>query len=563
MKRMRLSCVLALCIAGLSVYAQDGPFAPAAGQPGSTAVHKDSSVFQSWATGIQVQRGLINIADPSVTDNGSNRASYGYPSFALGKAAGSSVNAVSLGDAGVATLTFDRPIVNGEGYDFAIFENSFSDTYLELGFVEVSSDGERFVRFPAISRTQDTVQVGGFGQLDPTNVYNFAGKYRQGYGTPFDLDELKDSAGIDLNHVRFVRIVDVVGNIDPQYASYDAEGNIVNDPWSNPFASGGFDLEAVGLIHTGTPYQMSTFDDLLLDNNTFWDGSDASGSFVSGVVRFPNNYETSEYGDTWSGFIYTSMRNDSVGDFSNLESAITAGGINATVDSATNYAVANVPIDWMSGEMLPLELTFTDNQWHRVGGFYVTNSTFAALTMKNGDDISKKFGEEDWFKLMVWAKGKADTVEFYLADFRSEDSTQHYIVKDWRWVDLSVLGEVDTLLFSLASSDVGAYGMNTPAYFCMDNLTVFPGSGPISSVVPVMTSLHNVRAYPNPFTSHLSVECAEGSVITLYDQLGRVVLREKVFASPHHMAAGGLQVGTYFLQVTNGVSTETLQVIKR
>ncbi len=560
MKRMRLSNLLALCIAGLSVSAQDGSFAPAAGQPGTTAIHMDSSAFQSWATGIEVQRGLINIADTSAMYEGSNRASYGYPSFALGKATGTSANTVSLGDAGVATLTFDRPIVNGEGYDFAIFENGFGDTYLELGFVEVSSDGERFVRFPAISRTQDTVQVGGFDQLNPTNLDNFAGKYRQGFGTPFDLDELKDSAGIDLNNVRFVRIMDVVGSIDPQYASYDSEGNIVNDPWSTPFHSGGFDLEAVGLINTGDAYLMSIFDDLHLDEDSFWDGSDGSGSFVSGVVQFPNFYDT-EF-DYWSGgFSCSNMRDDSTGDYTNTFSAITGGGMNSNADSASNYVIGNP--GWI---MNPLQVTFADNQYHKLSGFYVTNSTYAALVMENGNDMgATKFSgnSADWFKLMVWAKGQSDTVDFYLADYRFEDSTQNYIVKDWRWVDLSVLGEVDTLLLALASSDTDGGIMYTPAYFCMDNLTLLPGSGSISSVEPVMTAAAKVQTYPNPFTSHFYVACAEGSVITLYDQLGRVVLREQVTATPHYINADRIQSGSYFLQVTDGNSSNTLQVIKQ
>jgi hypothetical protein len=77
-----------------------------------------------------------------------------------------------------------------------------------------------------------------------------AGKYRQGYGTPFDLEELAGTPGLNVNDVKYVRIIDVVGSIDDNYATYDSFGNKINDPWPTPFDSSGFDLEAVGVIHS-------------------------------------------------------------------------------------------------------------------------------------------------------------------------------------------------------------------------------------------------------------------------------------------------------------------------
>ena len=86
----------------------------------------------------------------------------------MGKAGDGAI--VSLGDAGVAVLTFSTPIRNGQGPDFAVFENAFSNTFLELALVEVSSDGQNFVRFDAISNTDTTLQIGGFGHVDATNL---------------------------------------------------------------------------------------------------------------------------------------------------------------------------------------------------------------------------------------------------------------------------------------------------------------------------------------------------------------------------------------------------------
>lgn len=236
-----------LAVTALPFISLSQSFAPPAGQPGSTAIHKDSSVFLAWATHCEVQRGYMNIEDPSL-----GYASFGNETDATGPAGGTTTSVVSLGDGGTATLTFDGPITNGNGPDFAIFENGLSDTFLEIGFVEVSSDGQHFVRFPAVSEVQTDTQIGGFGSIDCRYIHNFAGKYRVGYGTPFDLEDLKDSAGIDLNAVTHVRIVDAIGSIDPTYATYDSQGTIVNNLHPTPFESSGFDLDAVGLIHVGT-----------------------------------------------------------------------------------------------------------------------------------------------------------------------------------------------------------------------------------------------------------------------------------------------------------------------
>ena len=255
---MKNTLLLFVILASMPMSAQ---FAPPAGQIGTTAIHKDSSVIVAWATGIEVERGLIHIANPSVAHEGSNYATFGEPENALGQASGNAMDVVSLGDGGMATLSFANPIYNGDGPDFCVFENSFSDTYLELAFVEVSSDGQRFVRFPSISRTQTTTQIDGFGSLDATKIHNLAGKYRQGFGTPFDLEDLIDSSDIDLNHITHIRIIDVVGSIDPNYARYDSEGNSINDLFPTPFNSGGFDLDAVGVIHERN--------ELIIDDNPF------------------------------------------------------------------------------------------------------------------------------------------------------------------------------------------------------------------------------------------------------------------------------------------------------
>lgn len=223
-------------------------FAPPAGQEGTTAMHADSSAFVAWATGCVVERGPMRIDKPE-----QGLASYGVDADGIGFPDGQGL--VSLGDGGNAVVTFASPICNGPGPDFAVFENPLENAqqpgffFLELGFVEVSSDGVNYFRFPAVSLVPETPQVGGFGCVEPHLVHNLAGKYAPMYGTPFDLDELEDDPALDKDNITHVRIVDVVGNIDPEFATYDSQGHVVNDPWPTPFASSGFDLDAVGVIH--------------------------------------------------------------------------------------------------------------------------------------------------------------------------------------------------------------------------------------------------------------------------------------------------------------------------
>ena len=207
-------------------------------------ISADDPVLSAWATGIDLLRGPADIAHPE-----SDTVSAGDPVDALGAYTPAGV---SLGDGGIATLTFDQPLFDGEGADFVVFENGFPSGegyFLELAFVEVSSDGESFVRFPATSLTDTSEQVGTFDLLRPENLRNLAGQFPGRVGTPFDLAELRGTAGLRIDSITHVRLTDVVGSLDPAYASYDMEGRAINDPYPTDFISGGFDLSAVGVIH--------------------------------------------------------------------------------------------------------------------------------------------------------------------------------------------------------------------------------------------------------------------------------------------------------------------------
>jgi hypothetical protein len=208
----------------------------------------------AWATSVDdFVAGPVDVVQPEL-----GFANFGLPALVLGPSltggtAGSS-DVVSLGDGGFVTLHFDDGIGDGIGNDFAVFENGFVDQgsgffFGEFAFIEVSSNGLDFARFPSTSLQATPVST--FEVLDPSNYHNLAGDQLIGFGTGFDLRDLANdplvlNATLELTDVRFVRIVDVIGD----GSTIDRTGQPIYDPYATAFPSGGFDAEAVGVLHT-------------------------------------------------------------------------------------------------------------------------------------------------------------------------------------------------------------------------------------------------------------------------------------------------------------------------
>jgi hypothetical protein len=241
MNRFLVSLALAVSALTAQVWAGfgSGPYAGAVGTPTTDAVVSGSPEIVNWATNFS-----------EVFYGAGVDLVWREPQRALGPAMDAGVldpfSIVSLGRGGSLVLTFSTPIRDGPGPDFAVYENSFSDYFLELAFVEVSSDGVLWQRFPAISLTQNP--VGAFGLVDATLLYQLAGKYRAGYGTPFDLANLEPIAGIDYQAITHVRIVDVIGD----GRTYDSLGHPIYDPYPTT-GSAGFDLDAVAVLNEAVP----------------------------------------------------------------------------------------------------------------------------------------------------------------------------------------------------------------------------------------------------------------------------------------------------------------------
>lgn len=234
------------CIDNFTTQEDIYPYAPQANVTGSTAIAKTNTAIASWANKCTVQRGWMDIADKA-----QGLVTAGDTTLVTGVADNT---IMSLGDSGIAVVTFESKIYNGTGPDFAVFENGFAnpnnpeEAFLELAFVEVSSDGINYFRFPA-SCYIDTVQIPVAGVYsNARQINNLAGKYISGFGTPFDLEELKGTAGLDVDNISHIRIVDAIGSIGGNGAR-DKDGRRINDPYTTAIPSGGFDLDAVAAMY--------------------------------------------------------------------------------------------------------------------------------------------------------------------------------------------------------------------------------------------------------------------------------------------------------------------------
>jgi hypothetical protein len=230
-------------------------------------------------------------------------------------------------------------------------------------------------------------------------------------------------------------------------------------------------LAAVGssAMATGTG---ANFEDVTLPAQGYYNGSDGAGGFISGSVTFNNTYIDDGTFTSWGGWAASQTADNTTNSYLNQYSAVTG-----KAQSGSNYGVAYVN----TYTELP---TITLAQPAVLGQAYFTNTTYAYLTMRDGDPNGwgKQFGgpsgtDPDWFLLTLTGKDEAGRVTgrilFYLADFRSANPADHFIRKDWTAVDLTHLGTVKTVEFTLTSSDTDEIlGMYTPAYFAMDTLTL-------------------------------------------------------------------------------------------
>jgi hypothetical protein len=212
-------------------------------------------------------------------------------------------------------------------------------------------------------------------------------------------------------------------------------------------------------------YQTITFETLAIPASSVWNGNDGTGSFTADDLTFANLFDSKW--QVWSGFVYSQKNDVTTLGYENQFSVYDQKNGN------NKFALYH---PFYQGEAFA---TFPNGADNSILSIDLCNTTFAGLTMKNGDAFSKKFGgtsgnDPDWFKITVngynRSNVKVGSVDIYLSDFRFADSSKDYILNKWTTFDLTSLGKVNKISFSFSSSDTGAYGINTPDYVCLDNI---------------------------------------------------------------------------------------------
>lgn len=283
------------------------------------------------------------------------------------------------------------------------------------------------------------------------------------------------------------------------------------------------------------------FEDLTLPQvDTFYTGEDGTGQFTSQDVVFENSYETTQWGYSWGGFAYSNMTDDQTPGFENQYSSFAGSGANTSENYAIYYNADTLILPGIGASF---------------GNVSITNTTYAGISMRDGDQFAKQFGSpngadgqpdgtngEDYFYVTLYGWNQqdilVDSTKIYLADFRFADNNQDYILKDWTEFDLSALDGSKYLTFRFYSSDIGDFGINTPLYFALDNLEY---SEYINSVQEQPESL--ISIYPNPASNFVHVNGVDDFVIL--SNLGEIVLSAKTDQGQVDISA--LPSGLYFV----------------
>ena len=288
-----------------------------------------------------------------------------------------------------------------------------------------------------------------------------------------------------------------------------------------------------------------------------------STPFQQGDASFQYKY-SSGY---WSGgFAYTRVNDSINGTYTNLYGVRAYNGYtgSATYVVGQNHAVLNLTAPQTT-----------------VNGFYVTNTTYAYKSILKGDQFSRKFGDTtgtgsgttiaqgsypDYFKLIVrgYKNGslKSDSATFMLADYTFTNNAQDYVLNSWQYVNTSGLGEVDSLVFSLRSTDAGAFGMNTPGFFAVDNMVLSRPS--VATVVRAESATPLVSVYPNPFSSLLVIDMQNATgTACLRDMSGKIVLQSAWLVGKTSIDVSELASGVYLLELTAGSTRQVNRIVKQ
>ena len=219
---------------------------------------------------------------------------------------------------------------------------------------------------------------------------------------------------------------------------------------------------------SGAKPAIATFDDLALEPETAWYGKRESEghdhrsfTYYSGSYSFPCEYAPSLL--TWGGVAYSNQTKTTFNSlFPDQFNSVVGHGVNGSKNYAVAYAYGQHTVEVRATHAGPAVIP----------GTFVTNTAWVKeVTQKGtgmGDEPHKPFHKGDYL-LLIASNNKGQSIEFPLVDYRSSNAAEHYVIDSWQWLDLSALGETESVIFSMKGTRVANGGTTIPAYFCLDD----------------------------------------------------------------------------------------------
>ena len=340
---------------------------------------------------------------------------------------------------GSATATFDRPVSDGEGDDFVVFAHNNGDN--GQAWVEVSSDGINFFRFN-----------------DKTPIL------ATGEGAAYDLNELEENAALDKNNIRLIRLVD---------------DNI-----------GGYCLAGIGIYNGGEQYLIADFEDeeFLSSENSYEIISEENATRTEEDEDMETTYyfkDNISYGLDFPGtayFTYGWFMAMGFGPSNAVNTGVTGNGgsyvsptyyvssAEAGLEGEGSTYMQSYYSEYDMNMIAHNEVYRTDNSTFYPKGVYVSNSMASYTYSGQTNDY-----QPGYLKVIATGYNAAGQITNTSEVSIIENGTAF---KDWKYLELSNLGEVSKVRFTLESNYGNSYGMLIPSYFCLDNFIYTEGQEP-------------------------------------------------------------------------------------
>jgi hypothetical protein len=293
------------------------------------------------------------------------------------------------------------------------------------------------------------------------------------------------------------------------------------------------------------------FEDHLTNPDTFDNGSNGGSDFNFDLITLTNYFNT-EW-QSWNGFAISNITDNTTAGWGNQYASFTGSGRNSET-YAVHYPTGEISL----------------NAPGKIDSFFITNTAYTAISMRDGDDFSKQFGSifnadgiedgtngEDYLRLWIICEGIGqikDSIELYLADYRFPDDNEDYILNEWAKIDLTSLSiEVVNVRFRFESSDMGQWGINTPTYFAVDDISYQYFWG-------LNEDFMEISVFPNPVVDELRIN-GESGMIRILDLNGKIL---KTFK--HDLASSvdftDLTSGMYILELHNSKGKFTRKIQK-